>query len=85
MPDPRSWPPSELLPLKLALFGAGAVFGIAGMVTRKDLFVSIGIAFLALGIVVRMLEGRQRRERERLQALAEASDESDTVRADPHT
>lgn len=73
MPDSRSRPPSELLPFKLALFGAGAVFGIAGMVTRKDLFVSIGIAFLALGIVVRMLEGRQQRERQRLQDIERAS------------
>jgi hypothetical protein len=77
--DARPPQPSPFLPLKLALFGAGAAFGLTGMFTRKDIFVSIGIAFLAIGIVVRMLEGRSQRERERLEDIERASGADDSI------
>lgn len=44
--------------LKVASFVFGAGFGIAGMITEKDWLVWIGVACLAVGIILRIWSKR---------------------------
>lgn len=45
--------PDPYLNWKMALFAAGAAFGLAGMLAENSLLIGVGIVILAAGFVLR--------------------------------
>lgn len=54
-------PATRTLDLRIALFVAGALFGVVGMVQGSRTLITIGIAILAVGMLIGMIEGRRNR------------------------
>jgi hypothetical protein len=49
---------------KVLIFVTGGALGVAGMSSGRDWLVALGIAVLGAGIVLRMIDARQRRREE---------------------
>lgn len=72
-------PSTQTLDLRIALFVAGALFGVVGMVRGSRTLITIGIAILAVGMLIGIIEGR------RLRHAAEDAEDSSALQHPAHT
>ncbi len=59
-PDRRRRGPDPTLQLRMAMFVLGAVAGLTGMALDQLWLVTVGTIFLAIGLVIAMIEHRKR-------------------------